>query len=78
MANKPWEIKDFVEELTSYFDACKTFQDINYSGEENLTRVSRHNAWIAVLNEMVNARRSTSLVSLGIIKFNIKATVKKL
>ena len=24
MANHPWEIQDFVEELTAYFDSCRT------------------------------------------------------
>ena len=72
MAAYPWEIRHFVDELTSYFDACRTFAEPGDKGTENLTAVSRKNAWIAVLNEMVNARRSTSLVSLGIIRFNYK------
>lgn len=72
MANHPWEIQDFVEELTAYFDSCRTFADPGDDGSSNLTAISRKHAWIAVLNEMVNARRSTSLVSLGLIKFNYK------
>ena len=72
MAKHPWEIKQFVEELTSYFDSCRTFAEPGDRGNENLTAVSRKNAWIAVLNEMVNARRSTSLVSLGVLKFDYK------
>lgn len=72
MAKHPWEIKHFVNELTSYFDSCRTFADPGDKGTENLSAVSRKNAWIAVLNEMVNARRSTSLVSLGVIQFNYK------
>ena len=68
----PWEIQDFVNELTSYFDSCRTFAEPGDKGNENLTAISRKNAWIAVLNEMVNARRSTSFVSMGIIKFNYK------
>lgn len=72
MAVHPWEIQHFVDELTSYFDTCRTFAEPGDKGTENLTAVSRKNAWIAVLNEMVNARRSTSLVSMGIIKFNYK------
>lgn len=72
MAAHPWEIQHFVDELTSYFDSCRTFAEPGDKGVENLTSTSRKNAWIAVLNEMVNARRSTSLASLGIIKFNYK------
>lgn len=72
MAAAPWEIKDFVNELTAYFDTCRTFAEPGDNGSENLTAVSRKNAWIAVLNEMVNARRSTSLTAMGVIKFNYK------
>lgn len=72
MAAHPWEIQHFVNELTSYFDSCRTFAEPEDTGIENLTAISRKNAWIAILNEMVNARRSTSLTSLGIIKFNYK------
>lgn len=72
MTEHPWEIRDFVDALTSYFDSCRTFAEPGDNGVENLTAVSRKNAWIAVLNEMVNARRSTSLVSMGLIKFNYK------
>ncbi|MFR8283695.1 MAG: hypothetical protein ACLU9R_07485 [Faecalibacterium sp.] len=31
--------------------------------------VSRSNAWVAILNEMFNARRGTSLVSMGVLSF---------
>lgn len=72
MASHPWEIKKFVDALTSYFNSCRTFAEPGDKGVENLTATSQKNAWIAVLNEMVNARRSTSLASLGIIKFNYK------
>lgn len=72
MAAHPWEIQHFVDELTAYFDSCRTFAEPGDKGTENLTATSRKNAWIAVLNEMANARRSTSLVSMGIIKFNYK------
>lgn len=72
MAEHPWEILNFVDVLTSYFDSCRTFAEPGDKGTENLTAISRKNAWIAVLNEMVNARRSTSLVSMGLIKFNYK------
>lgn len=78
MSQQPWEIKHFVDELTSYFDSCRTFAEPGDRGAENLTATSRKNAWIAILNEMVNARRSTSLSSLGIIKFNYKGNTKEI
>ena len=37
-----------------------------------LTSVSRQNAWVAVLNEMFNARRATSLQSLGVVAFSFR------
>lgn len=76
MAEHPWEIRTFINELTSYFDSCRTFAEPGDKGTENLTAVSRKNAWIAVLNEMVNARRSTSLNSMGLIKFQYKGNTE--
>ena len=52
MAAHPLEIQHFVDELTSYFDSCRTFAEPGDKGVENLTATSRKNAWIAVLNEM--------------------------
>ena len=68
----PWDIDTLVEELTSYFDANRTFAEPEDKLDKVLTPVSRRQAWIAVLNEMVNSRRSTSLVSLGILDFEFK------
>ena len=67
--SNPWSIATLVTELTSYFDTNRTFAEPGDTGSENLTATSRRQAWIAVLNEMVNARRSTSLVSMGILDF---------
>ena len=78
MAAHPWEIKHFVDELTSYFNSCRTFAEPGDRGTENLTAISRKNAWIAVLNEMVNARRSTSLTALGLIRFNYKGNAEEI
>lgn len=72
MSKHPWEISTLIEELTSYFDTNRSFAAPGDRGTENLTPISQRQAWIAVLNEMVNARRSTSLVSLGVIKFEYK------
>jgi len=74
----PWEISTLVNELTSYFDTNRTFAEPGDTGSENLTATSRKQAWIAVLNEMVGARRSTSLVSMGIIDFTYKGNIPRL
>lgn len=70
--SNPWEIGTLVNELTAYFDTNRTFAKAGATGKENLTADSRRQAWIAVLNEMVGARRSTSLVSMGILDFSYK------
>lgn len=78
ISKRPWEISTLIEELTSYFDANRTFASPEDEGTENLTAKSKRQAWIAVLNEMVNARRSTSLVSLGILDFVYKGNSEEL
>lgn len=78
ISKHPWEISTLVQELTSYFDSNRTFATPSDAGTENLTATSRRQAWIAVLNEMVNARRSTSLVSLGILDFVYKGNSEEM
>lgn len=78
ISQHPWEISTLVQELTSYFDSKRTFASPGDEGTENLTATSKRQAWIAVLNEMVNARRSTSLVSLGILDFVYKGNSEEL
>lgn len=78
ISEHPWEISTLVSELTSYFDANRSFAAPGDTGAENLTAVSRRQAWIAVLNEMVNSRRSTSLVSLGILDFEYKGNSEQM
>lgn len=78
ISKHPWEISTLVQELTSYFDSNRTFASPGDKGTENLTATSKRQAWIAVLNEMVNARRSTSLVSLGILDFVYKGNSEEL
>lgn len=78
ISRHPWEVSTLVDELTSYFDTNRSFAEPGDTGSENLTAVSRRQAWIAVLNEMVNARRSTSLVSLGILDFSYKGNLPQL
>ena len=68
----PWEVSTLINELTSYFDSNRTFAEPGDNGTENLTATSKRQAWIAVLNEIVGAKRSTSLVSMGLLNFSYK------
>lgn len=72
MSNNPWDVTALVEELTAYFNANRSFAEPGDTGNENLTAISKKRAWIAVLNELVNSRRGTSLSSLGILNFAYK------
>ncbi|USF27649.1 ATP-dependent RNA helicase RhlB [Firmicutes bacterium ASF500] len=63
---------EFVDELARWFEDKRCFVQWDAAEDQetgSLTAVSRRNAWIAVLNEMFNARRSTSLVSMGVLYF---------
>ena len=63
---------EFVDELARWYEDKRCFVQWDAAEEQepgSLTAVSRRNAWIAVLNEMFNARRSTSLVSMGVLYF---------
>lgn len=65
-------IAEFVNELIRYFEVNRSFTSWEALASQDpglLTAVSRSNAWVAILNEMFNARRSTSLVSMGVISF---------
>lgn len=65
-------VAEFVNELIRYFESNASFADWNTPNGQDpglLAAVSRSNAWVAILNEMFNARRSTSLVSMGVISF---------
>lgn len=62
-------ISDFVGLLENYFANLKLFRKSNSDNEELSITENRRNAWVAVLNEMYNCNRDTSLVSLGKISF---------
>ena len=62
-------ISDFVSVLDNYFSGLKLFRKSNSDNEELSITETRRNAWVAVLNELYNYRRDTSLVSLGKISF---------
>ncbi len=62
-------ISDFVSILKNYFSGLNLFRKSNSDDIETSTVENNRNAWIAVLNELFNSRRRTSLVSLGKISF---------
>lgn len=62
-------VGDFVERLSRYFNASKTFAEWDQPENQDIDLACKKNAWIAVLNEMYNARRSTSLASMGLLSF---------
>ena len=65
-------VTEFVQELARYFESKRSFAKWDAPVNEALTSVSRSNAWVAILNEMFNARRSTSLVSMGVLSFEFR------
>lgn len=62
-------VDDFVKRLTQYFIQQKSFRKWDDKEDADLTSESERNAWIAVLNEMYNARRGTSLPAMGLVSF---------
>ena len=62
-------ISDFVGLLNNYFSGLMLFRKSNSDNTESSTVENRRNAWVAVLNELYNCNRDTSLVSLGKISF---------
>ena len=64
-------VAEFVLALTRFFEVNRCFAEWDEDSQDTglLAAVSKSNAWVAVLNEMFNARRSTSLVSLGVLYF---------
>lgn len=62
-------ISDFVGLLDNYFSSLRLFRKSNSDSAESSIVESRRNAWVAVLNEMYNCNRDTSLVSLGRVSF---------
>ncbi|HZK69745.1 MAG TPA: Zn-binding domain-containing protein, partial [Paludibacter sp.] len=62
-------ISDFVSLLYNYFSGLKLFRKSNSDNAESSIVENRRNAWVAVLNELYNCNRDTSLVSLGKISF---------
>ena len=63
------DVSDFVGLLDNYFSIRRLFRKSNSDSAELSIIENRRNAWVAVLNELYNCNRDTSLVSLGKISF---------
>jgi hypothetical protein len=62
-------VSDFAKLLENYFSSRRLFRKSNADHSESSIVENRRNAWVAVLNELYNSNRDTSLVSLGKIQF---------
>lgn len=62
----------FVDRLARVFEKEQSFRLWSPDGirdADSLSETNRHNAWKALLNELFNGRRATSLSSMGLISF---------
>lgn len=67
------EIGNAINELTALFSSPENQSFITaHNSIENISFISKRNAWIVMLDEMANQQRSTSLASLGYIHFEYK------
>lgn len=64
-------VKDFVTALSDYYEQYKSFLEWN-NQEGSAQDVSRKNAWVAIMNEIYNARRDTGLISMGVFSISYK------
>lgn len=64
-------VTEFALRLARFFEVNRCFADWDEDSQDAglIQAKSTSNAWVALLNEMFNARRSTSLVSLGVLYF---------
>lgn len=77
---EPIPVDDFVSELAKFFRKNESFKDdlSEVLSAKEAKNVANRNAWIAVLNELISARRRSSLASLGLIKFGYRGNGPKI
>lgn len=63
-------VSELVGLLDNFYSTLRLFRESNADNASSSSVESRRNAWIAVLNELYNSRRDTSLVSFGKLKFS--------
>ena len=64
-------VREFADELTKYLEVKGSFQEWDHP-EERSHPNARRNAWMAIMNEIFNARRSTGLISMGVFSVQYK------
>ena len=77
--NRPLTVDEFINKLSKLFIENGSFKEkLSYDTFSNyLKELSIRNAWIAVLNELVGARRPSSLTNLGYLKFEYAGNDKQ-
>lgn len=77
--NQPVTVDEFINKLSKLFIENGSFKEkLSYDTFSHyLKELSLRNAWIAVMNELVGARRPSSLTNLGYIKFEYAGNDKQ-
>lgn len=77
---EPYSLDELVDELTKLFAKHQSFKNdlTEELSRRELNRTANRHAWIAVLTELVYARRRTSLVSLGKLFFEYAGNSSKI
>ena len=65
---------EFAEELTDYLEISKSFLEWDHQDEKGRPN-ARRNAWMAIMNEIFNARRATGLISMGVFSIQYKPNI---
>ncbi len=80
LLDEPMNLSELADELTKLFISKETFKEelTAVLTRRELKRISLKNAWVAILTELVYARRRTSLVSLGRVKFEYIGNSEKI
>lgn len=78
--DEPMLLDELAEELTKLFANRQSFKEdlTDNLTRRELKRISLRNAWMAILTELVYARRRTSLTSLGKVKFEYRGNEYKI
>lgn len=63
-------VSELVSLLDNYYSSLRLFRESNADNAKVNSVDNRRNAWIAVLNELYNSNRDTSLVSFGKLQFH--------
>lgn len=69
-------VSELVSLLDNYYSSLRLFRESNADNAVSNSVDNRRNAWIAVLNEMYNSRRYTSLLSFGKLQFRYRGNTE--